>query len=81
MSVSEPFSCVFKYTLAIVTARESYPAIGTKDNERTKKRSLAFAAADKESVLSHVCYTLNVHSILGNVAQVTFYQTTICYIN
>ncbi|XP_046668078.1 leucine-rich melanocyte differentiation-associated protein-like isoform X1 [Homalodisca vitripennis] len=72
MPVSESFSCTFTYTLAVVTSPQGQTAICDSEGKGTPKRSLALAATDKNCVLSHVCFTLNVHSLLGNIAQLSY---------
>lgn len=78
MPVSETFSAVFKYTLEIVSSRNGPAAVCNGDARGTPRHSLALAAAGKDCILSHVCYTLSVHSILGNLAQVKNYWANQC---
>lgn len=77
MPVSETFSAVFKYTLEIVSSRNGPAAVCNGDARGTPRHTLALAAAGKDCILSHVCYTLSVHSILGNLTQVKNFWATV----
>lgn len=69
LPVKNNFAWIFKYTLEVVTSPNGKVNF-TKDVKSTPKRNLTLAAGDKDPVLSHVCFTVNVVGPSDTLAQV-----------